>query len=56
MKRDTKLKLFKATVKFRGEMHEVPIWAETIEAALKVADLEYGEDNVYRLRPEVTHG
>ena len=54
MKRDLKMKLFKATVKFRGEIQEVPIWAESIETALEVADEEYGEDNVHRLRPEVT--
>lgn len=53
-KQDTKMKLFKATVKVRGEMEEVPVWAESIETALEVADMEYGEDNVYRLRPEVT--
>lgn len=53
-KRDTKMKLFKATVKVRGEIEEVPVWAESIETALEAADLTYGEDNVYRLRPEVT--
>ncbi|WYW04363.1 RNA polymerase inhibitor [Pseudomonas phage vB_PpuP-Kurepalu-2] len=53
-KRDTEMKLFKATVKVRGEIEEVPVWAETIEVALEAADLTYGEDNVYRLRPEVT--
>lgn len=52
--KDMKMKLFKATVKVNGEIEEVPIWAETIDTALEVADLEYGEDNVYRLRPEVT--
>ncbi|WYW04462.1 RNA polymerase inhibitor [Pseudomonas phage vB_PpuP-Mudajogi] len=53
-KRDNKMKLFKATVKVRGEIEEVPVWAESIETALEAADLTYGEDNVYRLRPEVT--
>lgn len=54
MKRDMKMKLFKATVRVRGEIEEVPVWAESIETALEVVDAEYGEDNVYRLRPEVT--
>jgi hypothetical protein len=54
MKRDMKMKLFKATVKVRGEIEEVPVWAESLETALEAADLTYGEDNVYRLRPEVT--
>jgi hypothetical protein len=48
-----KMKLFKAKVTIRGETQEVPIWARDIDEALKVADLEYGEDNVQRLRPEV---
>ncbi|UMO76090.1 putative host RNA-polymerase inhibitor [Pseudomonas phage P413] len=52
--KDLKMKLFKATVKVHGEIEEVPIWAESIDTALEVADLEYGEDNVYRLHPEVT--
>ncbi|QNJ57451.1 RNA polymerase inhibitor [Pseudomonas phage Waldo5] len=54
MKRDLKMKLFKATVLVKGQVEEVPIWAESIETALEVADAEYGEDNVTRLRPEVT--
>jgi hypothetical protein len=49
-----KMKLFKAKVTIRGETQEVPIWARDIDEALEVADLEYGEDNVQRLRPEVT--
>ncbi|AUE23191.1 putative host RNA-polymerase inhibitor [Pseudomonas phage Pf1 ERZ-2017] len=35
MKRDTKMKLFKATVKFRGEMQEVPIWLSPSRPLLK---------------------
>lgn len=49
-----KMKLFKARVTVRGETQEVPIWAPNLEVALEVADMEYGEDNVQRLRPEVT--
>ncbi|QJD54607.1 putative host RNA polymerase [Pseudomonas phage MR1] len=52
--KDMKMKLFKAKVQIAGEVQEVPIWAESIDTALEVADLEYGEDNVLRLRPEVT--
>lgn len=48
------MKLFKAKVTVRGETQEVPIWAPNIDVALKVADMEYGADNVQRLRPEVT--
>ncbi|MGV8919564.1 MAG: host cell RNA polymerase inhibitor [Pseudomonas sp.] len=50
----TKMKLFKVTVKQGGEMQEVPVWAESLETALEAADLTYGEDNVYRVRPEVS--
>lgn len=50
----TKMKLYKAKVVVLGEVQEVPVWAESIETALEVADAEYGEDNVLRLRPEVT--
>jgi len=53
-KQETKMKLFKVTIKQRGEIEEVPVWAESIETALEAADLIYGEDNVYRVRPEVT--
>lgn len=49
-----KMKLFKATVELRGERQEVPMWARDVDEALAAADLEYGEDNVYRVRPEVT--
>jgi hypothetical protein len=48
-----KMKLFTAKVTIRGETQEVPIWARDIDEALEVADLEYGEDNVQRLRSEV---
>lgn len=49
-----KMKLFKVTVEVRGQREEVPMWARTIDEALEAADNEYGEDNVYRVRPEVT--
>ena len=49
-----KMKLFKSKVTVRGETQEVPIWARDIDEALEVADLEYGEDNVQRLRSEVS--
>lgn len=55
MKEDKlKMKLFKARVTVAGQTQDVPIWAPDIDTALEVADLEYGEDNVQRLRPEVT--
>lgn len=49
-----KMKLFKVTVWIHRQREEVPMWARTIDEALEAADLEYGEDNVYRVRPEVT--
>lgn len=49
-----KMKLFRVTVQLRGVRDEVPMWAHNIDEALEAADLEYGEDNVYRVRPEVT--
>lgn len=49
-----KMKLFKVIVELRGERQEIPMWALTIDEALEAADNEYGEDNVYRVRPEVT--
>lgn len=49
-----KMKLFKATVWLNRERQEVPVWARDVDEALAAADLEYGEDNVYRIRPEVT--
>lgn len=33
----------------------LPIYAPTLEEALGEAELEYGADNVQRVRPEVTH-
>lgn len=53
-KKDLTMKKYLARVTVGGQTQEVPIWAESIETALEVADLEYGEDNVQRLRPEVT--
>lgn len=53
-KRDVSMKLFKAKVQVNGKVQEVPVWASNIDEALEVCDLEYGEDNVLRLRPEVT--
>lgn len=52
--KDLKMKLFKVTVKLKGQIEEVPVWAESVDTALEAADLTYGEDNVYRVRPEVT--
>lgn len=53
-KQETKMKLFKVTVEIHKEIQEVPVWAESLETALEAADLTYGEDNVRRVRPEVT--
>lgn len=49
-----KMKKFMVTIEYRKEIQEVPMFARTIEEALEAADLEYGEDNVRRIRPEVT--
>lgn len=49
-----KMKLFKALVLINGQTEEVPMWAPDIDTALEALDNEYGEDNVQRLRPEVT--
>lgn len=53
-KQDQKMKKFLVTVEYRKEVQEVPMFGRTIEEALEAADLEYGEDNVRRIRPEVT--
>lgn len=51
-----KMKKFLVTVESDNMRHaqEVPVWARDIEEALEAADLEYGPDNVRRIRPEVT--
>ena len=46
-----KMKLFKAEV--HGQW--VPVWARNVDEALEAAELEYGPENVDRVRPEVTH-
>lgn len=43
-------KLFKVEVRGQGW---VPVWGRTNVAALKRAEVEYGEANVGRVRPEV---
>lgn len=48
-----KMKEFRVTVELRNEVQEVPMFARTVEEALEAADLEYGEDNVRRVRPKV---
>jgi hypothetical protein len=48
-----KMKKFLVTIEYRKEVQEVPMFGRTIEEALEAADLEYGEDNVRRIRPEV---
>lgn len=48
-----KMKKFLVTVGRGYGVEEVPVWARTIEEALEAADLEYGEDSVFRIRPEV---
>lgn len=45
------LKQYKATVTLRGKQEEVPVWAESLDEALEVAEAEYGE--VGRVRPVV---
>lgn len=49
-----KMKKFLVIVELRNVVQEVPMFARTIEEALEAADMEYGEDNVRRIRPEVT--
>lgn len=46
-----KMKLFKAEV--HGQW--VPVWARNLDEALEVAELEYGPENVDRVKPEVNH-
>lgn len=48
-----KMKEFRVTVGVGRAVEEVPMFARTIEEALEAADLEYGEDNVFRVRPKV---
>jgi hypothetical protein len=50
-----KMKKFRVTVETQHTAQEVPVWGRTIEEALEAADLEYGSDNVRRIRPEVIH-
>lgn len=45
-----KMKLFKAEV--HGTW--VPVWARNVDEALEAAELEYGPENVGRVKPEVT--
>lgn len=45
------LKQFQATVTLHGYPEEVPVWAESLDEALEVAEAEYGE--VDRVRPVV---
>lgn len=45
------LKLFKATVTLGGHPEEVPVYATDLDAALELAEAEYGE--VQRVRPVV---
>lgn len=45
------LKQYKATVTLEGRPEEVPVWAESLDAALEQAEGEYGE--VDRVRPVV---
>ncbi|WYW04269.1 RNA polymerase inhibitor [Pseudomonas phage vB_PpuP-Kompost-2] len=53
-KQDQKMHKFLVTIESRDCAQEIPMWGRTIEEALEAADLEYGEDNVRRIRPEVT--
>lgn len=49
-----KMKKFLVRVETQNSAQEVPVWGRNIEEALEAADLEYGADNVMRIRPEVT--
>jgi hypothetical protein len=53
-KESQKMLKFLVSIESRDCAQEVPVWARTIEEALEAADLEYGEDSVRRVRPEVT--
>lgn len=46
-----KMKLYTAEV--HGQW--VPVWARNLDEALEAAELEYGPENVDRVKPEVTH-
>lgn len=48
-----KMKKFFVRVETQHTAQELPVWGRTIEEALEAADLEYGADNVMRIRPEV---
>lgn len=49
-----KMRKFLVLVEVKGHVEECPMFARTIDEALEAADLEYGEDNVKRIHPEVT--
>lgn len=52
------MNLFKQKMKlFKAEVHGtwVPVWARNVDEATEAAELEYGPENVGRVRPEVTH-
>lgn len=51
-----KMKLFKAEAVTFGGTEWVPVWARDLDEAREAAELEYGEENVGRVRPEVAHG
>lgn len=44
-------------VKYLAEVHGdwLPVYAESLEEALEAVSAEYGEDNIGRVKMEVTH-
>lgn len=52
----TERKLFKVEAVTFGGTEWVPVWAYSLDQARDLAEAEYGEENVGRVRPEVNHG
>lgn len=47
-----KMKRFEAELVGKFTSSWVPVWARNVDEALAAAELEYGEDNVGRVRPK----
>ena len=47
-----KMKRFEAELVGKFTSSWVPVWARNVDEALEAAELEYGEDNVGRVRPK----
>lgn len=47
-----KMKRFEVELVGKACSAWVPVWARNVDEALEAAELEYGEDNVGRVRPK----